>query len=541
VLLEVTSLNAVRRPRSRRPSLVLGLLLAAGCIPRAQPLGPAEIVRINLLHLNDVYQFTPLEQGRVGGLARVSTLRKQILAEPGHTLTLFAGDTLAPSVESLIEVEGRPLQGQQMVDAWNALGVDYATPGNHDFDFGDAVLRERIRASRFPWLAANIFDNHTGRPFEGLHPYMLMQLGGVKVGLFGLLLPETEVSSSVSQDTNIRDLCSTARPLVSRLRAEGATVLIALTHLELAQDQELARCAPVDVIIGGHEHHRIEDRSTGVPIFKVAADAIELGRVTLEVDGRTGAVKKLQWEVLPVTDAVPEDPAFIAAMKRYEPLVAELSQPVGRTPVPLDARKPAVRSQETNLGSLIADALREAAGTDLALVNGGAIRGDTIFPAGQLTRRDLLAIFPYQDKLVRLQVTGATLLAALENGVSRSAEDPEPGRFPQISGLRFAFDPSRPKGQRILCAMVAGKPVSPTATYTLATLSFLAGGKDGYEMFRSLTAAPALQEGRTPRDVLGEALRTGKPPPMPRADGRIQRLSGGSPQSEACAQPAASR
>jgi 5'-nucleotidase len=539
--LEVTSVNAVRRPVSRRPSLVLGLLLVAGCLPRVQNEGPAETVRINLLHLNDVYQFTPLEQGRVGGLARVATLRKQILAEGGHTLTLFAGDTLAPSVESLIEVEGKPLQGQQMIDAWNALGVDYATPGNHDFDFGDAVLRERIRASRFPWLAANIFDNHTGRPFEGLHPYMLMQLGGVKVGIFGVLLPETEVSSSVSQDTNIRDICSTARPVISRLRAEGATVLVALTHLELAQDQALARCAPVDVIIGGHDHHRIEDRSTGIPIFKVAADAVELGRVTLDVDGRTGAVKKLSWEVLPVTNAVPEDPTFLAAMKRYEPLVAELSQPVGRTPVPLDARKPAVRSQETNLGSLVADALRQAAGTDVALVNGGAIRGDTLFPAGQLTRRELLSIFPYQDTLVRLEVTGATLLAALENGVSKSAEDPEPGRFPQVSGMRFAFDPSRPKGQRVICATVAGKPMSPTATYSLATLTFLTGGKDGYEMFRGPPTTPALPAGRIPRDVLEDALRTGKPAPMPQGDGRIQRLTGSSARSDACAPQSTAR
>ncbi len=532
-------MNALRRPLACWPLLVLALL--PGCIPKMRTAEPAETVRIDLLHLNDVYQFTPLEQGRVGGLARVSTLRKKILAESQHTLTLFAGDTLAPSVESIMEVDGRPLQGQQMIDAWNALGVDYAVPGNHDFDFGDAVLRERIKSSRFPWLASNIFDNHTGRPFEGLHDYMLLRLGGVQVGLFGVLLPETEVSSSVSQDTNIRDICSTARPIVSRLRAEGATVVIALTHLEMEQDRQLARCAPVDVIIGGHDHERIEDRSTGIPIFKVAADGVELGRVTLEVDGRTGALRKLDWTVLPVTKATPEDPAFIEAMKRYAPLVAELAEPVGRTAVPLDARKKAVRSQETNLGSLIADALRSAASTDVALVNGGAIRGDTVFPAGELTRREMLSIFPYRDQLVRLQVSGSTLLAALENAVSKSAEDAEPGRFLQVSGLRFAFDPSRPRGQRVLCATVAGKPLAPEASYSLATLSFLAGGKDGYEMFRGLPSPAALQESRTPRDVLSDALRSGTPPPMQQGDGRILRLQGASAQASACGSAAAAR
>jgi 5'-nucleotidase len=536
-------LNAVRRPLLRWSSLVVTLCLGLACAPSAQNVAPPETVRITLLHLNDVYQFTPMGPGKVGGLARVATLRKRILAEnPKNTLTLFAGDTLAPSVESISQIGGKPLQGQQMIDAWNALGVDYAVPGNHDFDFGDDVLRERIKASRFPWLAANIFDNHTGHPFEGVHPYMLVQLDGVKVGLLGLLLPETEVSSSVSQDTNIRDVCSTAKPIVSRLRAQGATVIIALTHLEVADDQELATCAPVDVIIGGHDHVRIEDRSTGVPIFKVAADAVELGRVTLEVDGRSGKLKKVDWKVEPVTDAIPDDPTFAAAMQKYAPLIAELSERVGSTPVPLDARKTAVRSQETNLGSLVTDALRQAAGTDVALVNGGAIRGDTVFPAGELTRREMLSIFPYRDQLVRLQVTGAVLRAALENAVSKSEEvaDP-PGRFLQVSGLRFSFDPSRPKGQRVLCVTVGGKPLSPTATYSLATFSFLAGGKDGYEMFRGLPAPPALLEGRTPRDVLSDALRSGKPPPMQQGDGRIQRIQGASPSNAECAPASASR
>jgi 5'-nucleotidase len=533
-------LNAVCRPLPHSPWLVLLPLLVASCVPSAQPVAPSEPVRLTVLHLNDVYQFAPMEQGRVGGLARVSTLRKQVLAESPNTLTLFAGDTLAPSVESITEVGGKQLKGQQMIDAWNALGVDYAVPGNHDFDFGDTVLRERIRASRFPWLAANIFDNHSGRPFEGLEPYTLRELGGVTVGLFGVLLPETEVTSSVSQDTHIKDVCDAARPIVSRLRAQGATVIIALTHLEVEQDRKLARCVPVDVIIGGHDHERVEDRTTGTPILKVAADAVELGRLTLEVDGRSGAVRKLDWTVIPVTNQVPEDPAFTAAMQRYDPLIAELAQPVGRTPVPLDARKQAVRSQETNLGSLIADALREAAGTDVTLVNGGAIRGDTVFSAGELTRRELLSIFPYTDKLVRMQVTGATLLEALENAVSKSAEDPEPGRFLQVSGLRFAFDVSRPKGQRVLCATVGGKPLSPTAHYSVAVLSFLAGGKDGYEMFRGLPTTPAIKGDRTPREVLGEALHTGKPSPMKQGDGRIQRLSGASASEKLCAPAAAS-
>ena len=144
-------------------------------------------------------------------------------------------------------------------------------------------------------------------------------------------------------------------------------------------------------------------------------------------------------------------------------------------------------------------------------------------------------------QLVRLQVPGTTLLAALENAVSKSAEDPEPGRFLQVSGLRFAFDVNRPKGQRVLCVTVNGKPLSPTATYSVATLSFLAGGKDGYEMFRGLDTGAALQDDRTPREVLGDALRTGKPSPLRKGDGRIQRLSGASASDKQCAPASASR
>jgi 2',3'-cyclic-nucleotide 2'-phosphodiesterase (5'-nucleotidase family) len=153
----------------------------------------------------------------------------------------------------------------------------------------------------------------------------------------------------------------------------------------------------------------------------------------------------------------------------------------------------------------------------------------------------MLSIFPYRDQLVRLQVTGDILRSALENAVSKSEEvvDP-PGRFLQVSGLRFAFDPNRPKGERVLCVTVGGKPLAPAATYTLATFGFLASGKDGYEMFRGLPAPAALQEGRTPRDVLSDALRSGKPPPMPKGDGRIQRLQGASAQTRECAPASAS-
>lgn len=525
----MTKTTAPARRGALLATLTLCVVLASGGALGAPAAAPAAsgTVRVTLLHVADVYQVQPVEGGRRGGLARVATLRRQALKESPHVLTLLGGDTLSPSVESLLEVEGQPLKGRQMVDAWNALGLDYAVLGNHEFDFGDEVLRERIRESRFTWLGANAEDTKAGGLFAGVKAYDVREVGGVKLGLFGVVLPETQTSSKAGPDTRFTDFCEASRGAVAKLREAGAQVVVALTHLSLEQDRTLARCVKVDVILGGHDHEGANDRSTGTPILKVAADAVELGRLTLDVDAAKGTVRKLSWKVVPVDRKVPEDAEFNAAMKPYEALWARLAEKVGRTPVALDARSSEVRTRETNLGSFVADAFREAAGADVALVNGGALRADAVLPAGAVTRRDLHAILPYADELVVVQVSGATLRAALENGVSLAREDSKPGRFPQVSGMSFTFNPARPAGDRVVDVKVGGKPLAPEATYRLATLSFLASGKDGYEMLKGQPSTPALKHGRSPLDVLAGAFHSGRPAPRAKASGRITRLGTG--------------
>lgn len=518
--------------------LALAVVLAAGDVSGAQPSAPTAPVRVTLLHLADVYQVQPVEAGRKGGLARVATLRKQALKESPNVVTVLGGDTLSPSVESLLSVDGKALKGRQMVDAWNALGLDYAVLGNHEFDFGDEVLRERIRESRFTWLGANVEDAKAGGLFPGVKAYDVREVSGVKLGLFGVVLTETKTSSKAGPDTNFTDFCEASKGAVAKLREAGATVVVGLTHLTLEQDRALAKCVKVEALLGGHDHEAAEDRSTGTPIFKVAADAVELGRLTLDVDAATGALRKATWKRVPVTRKVPEDAEFNAAMKEYDALFARLSERVGRTPVALEARASEVRTRETNLGSFVADAFREAAGADVALVNGGALRADMVLPAGVMTRKELHAILPYEDALVVVEVKGATLKAALENGVSLSREDAKPGRFPQVSGLRFTYDLARPAGDRVVDVKVGGKPLDAEATYRLATLSFLASGKDGYEMLKGLPSTPALKDGRTPLDVLAKAFRTSKPTPRAKAEGRIGRLGSGSLAKDARRPPA---
>ncbi|RKG98018.1 bifunctional metallophosphatase/5'-nucleotidase [Corallococcus carmarthensis] len=502
--------------------LPLALVLATRSAGAAEPTTPpADTVRLTILHLNDVYQFQPTAQNR-GGLSRVATLKQQALKESPHVLTLLAGDTISPSVESSAEVAGEALKGKQMIDAWNALGLDYSTVGNHEFDFGDDVLRARLQQSRFPWLGANVMSVKSGQVFDGLKAWDLRDVGGVKVGIFGVVLPETQTSSKPGKDTRITPFCEAAKRSVEELRAAGAQFVMGLTHLAVAQDRELAKCVRVDLIIGGHDHDRVQETVAGTPIFKLDEDAIDLGRVTLDLDAKTGAVKKLAWKVIPITSKTPDDAAFNEQMKPYAPLLATLAERIGRSPVALDARSAQNRVGETNLGSFLADAFREAMGADVALVNGGAIRADRVLPAGKMTRRELYSLMPYRNELVVLQVTGAMLRAALENGVSLSSVDGKPpGRFPQVSGMRFTYDLSKKPGARVTKVDVKGKPLDDAAVYRMATLSFVAQGNDGYTMFKDLPLLPAPREDLSPWDALSHAFSTGKPAPRAKPQGRI--------------------
>src|SRR5258708_9831747 len=164
-------------------------------------------VRVTLLQVNDVYQFAPVDGGTRGGLARVLTLRKQLVSESPHALYLLAGDTISPSVES------NTYQGRQMIDAWNASGLDYATFGNHEFDFGPDVLRERMRESHFKWLAANVIDKRTGKTFADTPEFVVREFEGVKVAIFGIVLQETMLTSRSGHNVEIPDPCATAASL----------------------------------------------------------------------------------------------------------------------------------------------------------------------------------------------------------------------------------------------------------------------------------------------------------------------------------------
>ena len=483
-------------------------------------------LRITLLQVNDVYQFSPVDRGTRGGIGRVLTLKKQIQKDSPNTLFLFSGDTISPSVESIT------YKGSQMIEAWNVAGLDYATFGNHEFDFGPEVLQERIKESRFGWIAANVIDKKTSEPFGGVPSYVIREFDGVKIGIIGLVLPETKITSRPGADVDFLDPCETANKLIPEMHAKGAQVIVALTHLSMREDKEVARCSDVDVIIGGHEHTLLESAAGGAPIFKMTADARELGRIDLNISKSSGKLESIDWQVIPVTAETKEDQGFARVYAKYATLLGDLGQVIGRTLVVLDARSAENRRGETNVGNLITDAFRKAMRADVAIMNGGSIRADSLISAGRLTKRDLLSIIPFKNKVVKLELTGAALRTMLEHGVARSAEDSEPGRFPQVSGMRFTFDAARPAGSRVLAVTVNGVPLEDQKKYSLATTNFLAEGGDGYEMLKSARLLVMPAQGPSDYDAIRQTFAARSI--SPKVDGRIKRLDNAPNEKPSC-------
>ncbi len=471
--------------------------------------------RLTILQLNDMYDLQPIEKGKKGGLARVATLADRIAKEAPHLVFVLAGDFLSPSTMSSV------FQGSQMVAGLNAVGLDFATFGNHEFDFGEAVTRQRMRESRFTWVSSNVLDPATRLPFADAVSFALREYGGIRVAFIGLTTPETKVLSKGGKALDFLDPIVAAKEVVSRAKRAKADLIVALTHQNMADDKRLAAAVPeIDLILGGHDHASLDTRVGKTLILKTGAEAVALGRIDVLVTvGKGRRLVETKWELIAVTDEIPEKPEVVALVKRYEgQMAASLDVVVGTTAAQLDTRNEFVRRQESPVGNLIADLLRAAVQADVAIVNGGGIRGNAVTPAGPLTRGDVLRILPFANKIVKLEVTGETLRAALENGLSQFENTA--GRFPQVSGLRYGFDPKKPVGSRLTSVTVGGRPLDASARYTLATFEFLLGGGDGYTMLKEGRVLVDAQSGPMDSDLLLERLQAG--PIQPALDGRVQ-------------------
>lgn len=466
-------------PTRRQPLSFLGLIFIWLVLGGAPGLSAADQVSVSLIHLNDVYQLAPLAN-QPGGLAKAMQYVKQMRAESKFVLATFGGDALSPSVVSS-EFKGRP-----MMDALGLAGIEVAVLGNHEFDFGPAVLRERLAESRFPWLAANMRESATGQVFPGTQAYFKRDFGAIRVCLIGLLTTTTPALSRTEGQVVFSDVIETASQTADELRKkESCHAVIGLTHLTLEEDRQLARTGKVDVILGGHDHYVVSEVVGKTPILKAGSDAQNVVVATLRFDDVTRRLESVDTKLVPLDGNVAEAPEMAALAKRYqEKLLVTLAERIGETAVALDARTATVRTRESGAGYLVADAFREALQADFALVNGGAMRADTVIPPGVLTKLDIKTLLPFENKVVKLALSGADLQTLLENLGVKPAGAPV-GRFPHVAGMTLVFGAKPQGGKRPVQILVGERPLELSRTYTLAVSDYLAAGNGGYESLKN--------------------------------------------------------
>jgi 5'-nucleotidase/UDP-sugar diphosphatase len=469
-------------------AVVAALFVCAARAQQDEPGSPRLLSQLTFLQINDVYSTVPVNgAGDAGGLARVATL-KQRLSQNGHpVLMALAGDFLSPSVASSV------FKGEQMVATLNAAGLDYATFGNHEFDFGIDVLKQRIAESKFTWVVSNVLDAN-GRPIGGVVPYAIRNVGNLKIGFIGLCITTSTVAPAWRGQFKFVAPEAAAAQYLPVLRRQGVNVIVAITHLTFAGDRALAKRFPqIDLIIGGHEHFPLTTAEGHTLISKAGSDARFAARIDVIRPPGPGRMIERFFELIPITAGIPDDPATASVAQSYEArLSKELDTVVGTSTSPLDASEQRLIS-ETGLGNLIADALRADVDADVGLSNAGGARGSRVYAAGPLTRRTLLSIHPFGNIVCKVAVSGRVLLDALNHGLARLPIGA--GAFPQVSGVTMKVDVRQPASSRVSEVRVNGQPLDLAKTYTIALPDYTLLGGDGYSMFAGQKVLVDAQSG----------------------------------------------
>ncbi|MDX6751588.1 bifunctional UDP-sugar hydrolase/5'-nucleotidase [Geminicoccaceae bacterium 1502E] len=491
-------------------SAALGLLVAAFVGPAA-----AEPVRLTILQVND-WDRMEEQQGR-GGFARFMTILEEEDAASQEVLLVHSGDMLSPSLLSGFD------KGAHMIELMNRVPLDVMVVGNHEFDFGPEVARQRIAEARFPVLGTNIASG-SGEPMPGTERSLMLEVSGFRLGFFGITTPATLTASSPG-GYSFAPVLETARAMAQELRGQGADLVLAVTHTGREEDFAMFDEGVADIILTGHDHDlrllyngRTAMMESGSQAEYVGAMDLVLERT--EKDGKSRVTWRPSFRTLDSAAYAPH-PEGVKLVAAYEErLSGELDKVAGTTLTPLDSRRAAVRSEETAIGNLIADAMRTAVGADVAITNGGGIRGDRLYEAGTvLTRRDVQSELPFGNKTVKLEVSGADIVTALENGLSR-VEDGA-GRFPQVSGMTVTAELDRPAGSRVTSVRIGGVNLDPSATYSLATNDFMARGGDGYEVFAAARNLIDPQAARLMASQVAEWLGSAGEV-SPRVEGRLE-------------------
>lgn len=513
-------------------------LIAAACATAPRTTSPDDGLELRLLHVNDTHAFLAGIDDHMnacfeatdcrGGLARISAAIQAARQEQDNVIALDAGDQFQGTL--FYSVNKWPV----IAAADALLPYDAMTLGNHEFDEGCRELARFLAAQPLPVLAANLVPQQ-GCPLAGsrIRPYLVRTVRGTRVGIIGLANDEVTGLAAACPQTTFRDARTTLEQYVAELEAQGIRHIIAVTHLGLEQDRELARSVSgVDVIVGGHTHTYlgpgskdgpypiVEHAPDGSPVLVVTAARATryLGDLSITFDAAgipvawTGGPR----ELLP---ALPQDEAMTRLVASYtESLARYRTEIVGRHSVQMPDGMEACRKGDCFSGLLTADAFLEygrAQGAHLALVNGGGIRAS--LPAGDISRGDLLALHPFDGQVYVREYSGEQLRAALEHAVS--GPDGEGPQLLQVAGLTYEADTSLPAGQRLQAVRIVDERgrrhvLEPQARYGVALSDFLASGGDGFGMLRQgrLLAVSPLSV----RELTGDYIRRHSPLAAPR-------------------------
>ena len=493
----------------------------------------SDSVRLAIIALNDFHGAlepqTPTWAGgdTIGGAATLATYVAAIRERYGEaSLMLDGGDQMQGTIISNLN------SGRASIDVLNALGVDAAAIGNHEFDWSVDTLQDRMAEAAYPFLAANIFEKSTGERPEWAVPYAWFERAGLRIAVIGAATTFTPVTTlpKYVEPYEFIEIAFAVNELVPRLAAEGADVIILVVHAggieeghggmrgEIADAARLIT-APLDLIVSGHTHTRINAVVNGIPIVQAASSGTALGVAVLTFDRAAGRVVDEFADVWTTraADVVP-DSAMAARVERWR---AETADIANRPITQLAQTLVRDRRGESALGNLIADAQRAATGTQMAMTNAGGIRAD--LQAGPVTFRDVYAVQPFQNVLIRLTMSGEQLRRGLEAAVT--------GSVGQVSGVRFAFDPRRPVGERVRDAWLEdtgerlienGNVVSPERTYTMTVNNFMASGGDDYGPFGDVL--DATNTGLIDSDVFASHLESLPNPLHYEVQGRIAQL-----------------
>ncbi len=429
---------------------------------------------LRILYVNDFHGFAepyPSAGSReeMGGIAflaeEINHRRKE-----RPSLLLSAGDM----------IQGHPwanlFEGKSSIEIMNHMNFSAMVLGNHEFDFGQGVLKQRILEARFPIIAANL----QGLPY--LKPYVIKKISGLKIAIIGLVTEETPITTHPRNVHGLKFLppAEVVQKMIEELH-DKSDLIIVLSHLGLAADVQLAKTVKgIDLIVGGHSHTRIETpmKIDDTLIVQAWEHAKALGVLDLSIQDK----KILQYRgklslIRPGQNKA--SPQILDIVNRYQKGVETiLNEVIGEAQVDLLGK--GARFQETNLGNLITDILRKETKSDLAVINGGGIRSDIL--KGNIRLKDIHSALPFANHLVVLKVSGQEIKEIFEHSVSDP--DPASGRFLQVSGILVTYQPDRPTGQKISTITIGDKPLQKETYYTLATNDFLAIGGDGYAVLK---------------------------------------------------------